>query len=159
MSPWGGLHVGGDSRAGTIDRNADGSAGGKITSDTFVLGLTGGGRFHVFDRVGRETLDPALVLFGRAWVGFQDGRVTEYQTSQGPASGNMSPLRYEFAVDTSMELAVSKKILLSAGVGVNWIFANPATLIYVDKGSSTVAVSAKYAGYETFSRFGVGIRF
>lgn len=98
VSPWGGLHVGGDTRAGQLETHTDGSGGGKITADALVLALTGGGRFHFLDRSKRENFDPAIALFGRAGVGFQDGRITGYQTAQGPASGDLSPLRYEFAL-------------------------------------------------------------
>ena len=159
VSPWGGLHIGGDTRAGEFDMNADGSGGGHVSADALVLALTGGGRFHFFDREKRGSVDPAIALFGRAGVGFQDGRVTGYQTAQGPASGDLSPLRYEFAVGTAFELVLKKNILLSAGVGVTWMFANQATFVRVENGQGTAVVSATYAGFEVFSRLGAGIRF
>lgn len=113
-------------------------------SDTFSLGSENGS----WTRAERFAIEFRLPT--------DDG---SYQTTQGPASGDLSPLRYEFALGTAFELAVGKKILLSAGVGVTWMFANQATIIRVDGGQGTAAVSASYAGVEGFSRLGVGIRF
>ena len=159
VSPWGGLHIGGDTRSGTLDKHSDGSGGGEVDANALVLALTGGGRFHLFSRMERENFDPAFSLFGRAGVGFQEGQIGGYQTAQGTASGDLSPIRYEFALGTAFELALGKKMLLSAGLGVTWMFANQATLIRVDNGQSSVAVSATYAGVEGFTRLGLGIRF
>jgi hypothetical protein len=153
--PRGGFHVALDDRKGSVD------GGGTVDGHALVTALTGGAEGRLFDGP-RRAIDPRLGLLGRAGVGFQDGTMTDIPTANGPASGDLAPLRYEFAVLLEGRMETTFGLELMAGLGTTWWFANRSTSLDIDNSGGTGAtatVNAEYSGNETFVRAGAGWRF
>ncbi|MBA3937042.1 MAG: hypothetical protein H0X38_06245 [Planctomycetes bacterium] len=152
IGPWGGLHVSWDTREGSFP-------GGDIDVHALMLALTGGVMFHFLPTIHPTNFDPGLAIFGRAGVGFQSGHFDNYPTDQGPVSGSVSPLRYEWALGTELQVTLFRRAVLTAGVGVTWWFANESTTVTSVGGTTTVAIDTSFSGMETWSRIGLGFRF
>jgi hypothetical protein len=167
LVPRGGFHLAYDDRKGTTAGN------GVIDGHTIVTALTGGGEVRMFDGP-RRALDPRLGVLGRAGIGFQDGTISNLPTAYGAASGDLAPIRYEFALIFEGRVETTWGLELMAGLGTTWWFANEYTRLTVNtipnqnngnpqpapyNTGATATVMAEYSGNETFARCGASWRF
>ncbi len=150
---WGGGMVAWDTRKGTIN------GGGKIEVDTLLFLAEGGIAANLLPREKKDrvTLEPALTI--RGGLGFQDGRISNYPTALGPASGDLAPMRLEFGAGGEVTMTLSRKIYLLAGAGVTWFLGSESVGVAAGTGGASVGISAHYVGFETYGRIGAGVRF